>query len=86
MPCQWLRPGEVYRALARRLPLGRFLPSCWQPRIALFHIGEEPHYKLLLGRQVIGAFDRTRGLWHIRAPFRFLVDERLLSLRGAATV
>ncbi len=71
----------LYRSLARRSIVRRLLPSRLKPRVVIFQASDRSHFRLLLGRRVVGRYDDRQRRWHIRRPFRLLVD--VPSLPGA---
>jgi signal peptidase I len=70
--------GGTYRGLARSGPFDFLLPGGLKPRLVCFNGHEAATLKLLIGRLAIGRYDRERGEWQIRGPFRLFVDEQLL--------
>jgi len=79
----WGRAGSVphrlYGLVAGLGPFGRVLPRSLRPRLVRFDARYRVFLKLLVGRQTVGQYDDRRGEWHIKRPFRLLVDGRTLS-------
>jgi hypothetical protein len=68
----------LYHALARSGVVQRLTPRSLRPRAVLFRTTEHRWLRLLLGRRVIGHYDPRTDHWHIRRPFRILIDEETL--------
>jgi len=73
-----LLPHTLYHFLAGLGPFDRTLPASLRPRLVRFNTRYRAFLKLLMGRQTIGHYDFRRKEWHIRRPFRLLVDEQTL--------
>ena len=71
-----------YHWLAEKGWCRSFVPSCLKPRILRFAKSSGVECQLYLGRSVIGRLHPGADRWHIRRPFRLLVDEASLP-RGA---
>ena len=72
----------LYRTLAEWGWLARRLPECCRPRLVAFQAPDGAQLRLLLGRRVVGHYDRERRRWLIRRLFRLLVDEASLPHPG----
>lgn len=90
---RWRRPLDaalarlLHPAYHRMAGLGlvqALVPAQWRPRVAVFEAGGEPRLRLLVGRHVIGHYDSRLRRWHIRRPFRLLVDPRAFPLALAS--
>jgi hypothetical protein len=87
---RWLRwrriPGNgvshllhpLYLILSRCGLIAKLLPAPLRPRVVVFQAQGQDQFRLLMGRHVIGRFDRQKRQWQIRRPFRLCVDERVL--------
>ena len=71
-----LRP--TYYRLARAGAFRRWLPSRMKPRVISFNRDAGTELQLVMGRRVIGRWLEVKSKWHIRRPFRLLVDETSL--------
>jgi SynChlorMet cassette protein ScmC len=54
------------------------LPGNWKPRIVIFSSRNTRILRLFFGASIAGEFNTTQGIWTIRFPFRFLVNETTL--------
>ena len=68
----------AYQSLVRSGPFVFLLPGGLRPRLVCFNGRGAATLKLLMGRLEIGRYDRERGEWQIRPPFRLFLDERTL--------
>jgi len=66
----------LYLTLSRRGLIAKLLPAPLRPRAVVFEAQGRDQLRLLMGRRVIGRFDRQKHQWQIRRPFRLFVDER----------
>jgi signal peptidase I len=73
-----LLPHMLYHFLAGLGPFDRMLPASLRPRLVRFSTRYRAFLKLLVGRRTIGHYDFRHKEWHIRRPFRLLVDEQNL--------
>jgi len=73
-----LIPHTLYHFLAGLGPFDRMLPASLRPRLVRFRTRHRASLKLLIGRRTIGHYDFRRKEWHIRRPFRLLVDVQAL--------
>lgn len=71
-----LRP--FYHDLSRRGNIARLLPRRFRPRVVVFQVKGQDHFRLLLGQRVIGRYNERNHHWQIQRPFRLFVDERAL--------
>ena len=69
----FLRPA--YHWMARIGVLRRILHSVVTTRVVSFNRPAGKEFQLMLGRHVIGWLPPAGTTWHIRRPFRLLVDE-----------
>jgi len=76
----WLFP--LYDRLARSGILHSLLPMHLQPRVVTFDSYSESRIRLMLGRYLIGHYHHPSQQWHIRPPFRLLVDQPALPFQG----
>ncbi|MBF8277234.1 MAG: hypothetical protein HW390_2307 [Candidatus Brocadiaceae bacterium] len=74
-----LRP--LYYALSSCGLIARLLPAPFRPRVVVFQTQGRDQFRLLLGQHIIGRYDDQKRQWHIRRPFRLLVDERALQMQ-----
>ncbi len=71
--------SPLYRRLAASGILRSVAPPSLHPRVVIFQAGDQRRFRLMIGRHtIIGHYDPTRHHWHIRRPFRLLVDEASL--------
>ncbi|HWQ19684.1 MAG TPA: SynChlorMet cassette protein ScmC [Methanotrichaceae archaeon] len=70
--------SSSYRGLANAGLIQRVLPSAMRPRVVSFGTEYKQCLKLMLGKRVIGQYDRRTNAWQIRPPFRLLADEAAL--------
>jgi hypothetical protein len=71
-----LRP--IYHRLGRTGIFRRWVP-CWlETRVVSFNRPAGRELQLLIGHRVIGRWLPGRSHWHIRRPFRLIVDEASL--------
>jgi len=68
----------LYQALCRRGWIARLLPAPFRPRVVVFQVRGRPHFRLLLGKRIIGRYDDHRNQWLIQRPFHLIVDGRAL--------
>lgn len=73
------RLHRCYRALSERGLLWKWLPERLRPRLLRFRESQQWGYRVMLGRSMIGWYDRGNKAWRIRRPFRLFVDEGQLS-------
>jgi signal peptidase I len=74
--CSRLRPA--YDGLAKAGGFRRWLPNKIKTKVISFDRTEGTELQLLLGRRVIGRWLPGKNGWHIRRPFRLVVDEEAL--------
>jgi signal peptidase I len=72
-------PHHFCEALVRSGPFDFLLPRAMRPRLVSFRGREVTIHRLLMGRFVIGRYDRERKEWQIRRPFRLFLDEQTLT-------
>jgi signal peptidase I len=68
----------AYQCLVRCGPFDFLLPGGLRPRLVSFNGRAAATLKLLMGRRVVGRYDRESKEWQIRRPFRLFVDARAL--------
>ncbi len=73
----WLH--RFYLSLSESGLFSRWLPERFHPRLLHFRGEYEWEYKLLIGKHIIGWYDRSFKVWRIRRPFRLFIDERRLA-------
>jgi signal peptidase I len=71
-------PHALYNFVAGLGPFDRLLPVRLRPRLVRFDFRYRVFLKLLSGTQTVGQYDDRLQRWHIRRPFRLLVDEQAL--------
>lgn len=71
-----LRP--VYRSLCTAGLFGWLIPIKLTPQVATFRSGKNDFHKLLLGKRIIGSYDKSLLQWQIKRPYRLFVDESSL--------
>ena len=71
-----LRPA--YGWLIRTGVLRRFVPGGVKTRVLSFKRPQGRELQLLMGQRVIGRRLPGKDRWHIRRPFRLIVDEATL--------
>ena len=71
----------LYQALSYWNLIARVLPVSWRLRVVVFRVRGCDHFKLLLGKRVIGRYDDQRAQWQIRRPFKLFVDARNLPMK-----
>jgi hypothetical protein len=64
----------LYHAMARSGVVRRLWPAHPAPRVVTFQVDGRMQTRLLLGRRTIGWYANQRGEWHIRRPYRLIVD------------
>jgi hypothetical protein len=74
-----LRP--IYRFFARGGTLRHLLPRSLRPRAVAFRCDGQTHIRLLMGKRVVGWYDRRSRGWSFQRPYRLFVDERPLARR-----
>jgi signal peptidase I len=70
--------GPVYRYFSAAGLIKWLMPNRLQPHVASFKANHDVSYKLLLGKRVIGFYDDTLHKWHIKRPYRLIIDETSL--------
>ena len=70
--------GPIYRALCTGGMLRWLIPVRLTPQVATFQSETNDSHKLLLGRRIIGSYDKSLLQWQIRRPYRLFVDENSL--------
>ena len=73
--------NPLYQALSRRGWIARLLPPSLRPRVVVFQVHGHDHYRLLLGRRVIGRYEELPQQWRIQRPFHLLVEGKALPSR-----
>ncbi|WP_424358785.1 signal peptidase I [Methanocella sp. MCL-LM] len=68
----------VYHLMVRSGLFRIWLPERLKPRVLSFKRAEGLELQLMMGRKIIGSFDRTTGRWVIKPPFRLFIDEKAL--------
>ncbi len=71
-----LRPA--YNELAKVSIFTRLLPAQMRPRVISLNRAAGEELQVLMGRRVIGRLLPGMTRWHIKRPFRLLVDEEAL--------
>jgi hypothetical protein len=56
-----------------------WLPGLSRPNAVVFHVGQQRQIILLAGSFVAGHYDPQQGRWIIHLPFRWFMDEQLLT-------
>jgi signal peptidase I len=69
----------AYHYLARQEIFKKVLPPCFKPRLVCFRRVNGVEMQVHMGGWVIGRRLAGQSHWHIRRPFRLLVDEALLT-------
>jgi hypothetical protein len=69
-----------YHALAGTDLFRRLLPIRLRPRVYAFQARPVPVLKLMMGRAVIGRYDRRLERWEVRRPFRLFAGRTLLPI------
>jgi hypothetical protein len=68
----------AYHVLAGSDLFRRLLPARFRPRVYVFQAPLQPVLKLMMGRTVVGRYDRREEQWRIRRPFRLFVGSAAL--------
>lgn len=72
----------LYDGLASSGILHSLLPPPLRPRVVAFKNHGSSRIRLMLGRYLIGHYHHPSQQWHIRPPFRLLVDQTALPCQG----
>jgi hypothetical protein len=70
--------ADAYRAIGQSGVLRRLTPVRLRPRVVCFRCQNQTFIKLMMGKCMIGQYHIRENRWHIRRPFRLLVDESVL--------
>jgi signal peptidase I len=70
--------SEIYQGLVRIGPFDFLLPRGMRPKLVCFNGRNAALLKLLMDGRAIGHYDHRLRHWHIRRPFRLLVDAHTL--------
>jgi len=70
--------GPVYRWFCTGGILCRLIPVSLTTQVLKFQSDSIVSHRLLLGKRVIGTYDKSSLQWRIRRPYRVLVDESSL--------
>jgi hypothetical protein len=70
--------GPIYRSFCTGGFFSWLIPVRLKPQVATFQSDSNLSHKLLLGRRIIGSYDKSLLQWQIRRPYRLLVDESSL--------
>ena len=66
--------GVVFRLLSGWGALPRAFSFLCPPRVIILRTQEGPSARVILGRWLAGTYDPSCSRWHIRMPFRLLID------------
>ncbi len=70
--------GPVYRSLCTGGKPHWLVPVRLTPQVVTFRSETNDSCKLLLGKRIIGSYDKSLLQWQIRRPYRLLIDETSL--------
>jgi signal peptidase I len=69
---------RLYHRIARTGIFRRLLLPRFKPQVVAFQTKHQTYFKLMMGRRVVGRYNRRQGTWRIRFPFHLFVDESTL--------
>jgi hypothetical protein len=68
------RPVRLAYVVSVLCHLQRLVPPRWRPRLVTLAGDDGARHFLTLGGRIVGRYDSARRQWHVRYPYRFLVD------------
>jgi len=72
------RLHPLYRGMAQFSWPQKVFGVLLKPRFLHFNKPEGAEIQMLIGRSIIGRYRQTEHVWHIRRPYRLLIDETML--------